>query len=35
MYMDNTNVTFSAPTIPDLDSQINNELKHFEIWLKS
>ena len=35
MYMDNTNVTFSAPTIPDIDSQINNELKHFDLWLKS
>ena len=31
MYMDNTNVTFSAPTIPDLDSQINSELKHFDL----
>ena len=27
MYADDTNVTFSAATIPDLESQINSDLK--------
>ena len=35
MYADDTNVTFSAPTIPDLESQINSELKHIYLWLKA
>ena len=35
MYADDTNVTFSAPTIPDLESQINSELKHIDLWLKA
>ena len=30
-----TNVTFPAPTIPDLESQINSELKHIDLWLKA
>ena len=34
MYADDTNVTFSAPSIPDLELQINTELKHTDLWLK-
>ena len=33
--MRTTNVTFPAPTIPDLESQINSELKHIYLWLKA
>ena len=29
------NVTFSAATIPDLESQINSELKYIDRWLKA
>ena len=35
MYADGTNVTFSAPSIPDLELQINTELKHIDLWLKA
>ena len=35
MYADDTNVTFSAATIPDLKSQINNDLKYIDRWLKA
>ena len=28
MYIENTNVSFSVPSIPDLELQINTELKH-------
>ena len=35
MYADDTNVTFSAPSIPDLELQINTELKHIDLWLKA
>ena len=35
MYADDTNVTFSAATIPDLESQINSDLKYFDRWLKA
>ena len=35
MYADDTNVTFSAATIPDLESQINNDLKYIDRWLKA
>ena len=34
MYADDANVTFSAPSIPDLELQINTELKHIDLWLK-
>ena len=30
MYADDTNVTFSTVTIPDLESQINSDLKYIE-----
>ena len=35
MYEDNTNVTFSTPTIPDLESQVNNKVKDIDLWLKA
>ena len=35
MYADDTNVTFSAPSIPDLELQINTELKDIDLWLKA
>ena len=31
MYADDTNVTFSEATIPDLESQINNDLKYIDL----
>ena len=34
LYADDTNVTFSAATIPDLESQINSDLKCIDRWLK-
>ena len=35
MYADDTNVTVSAATIPDLESQINSDLKCIDRWLKA
>ena len=35
MYANNTNVTFSVATIPDLESQINSDLKYIDRWLKA
>ena len=35
MYADDTNVTFSAATIPDLESQINSDRKYIDRWLKA
>ena len=35
MYADDTNVTFSAATIPDLESEINSDLKYVDRWLKA
>jgi len=35
MYADGTNVTFSAATKPDLESQINSDLKYIDRWLKA
>ena len=35
MYADDTNVTFSTVTIPDLESQINSDLKYINRWLKA
>ena len=35
MYADDTNVTFSAATIPDRESQINSDLKYIDRWLKA
>ena len=35
MYADDSNVPFSAATIPDLESQINNDLKYTDRWLKA
>ena len=35
MYVDGTNVTFSAATIPDLESQIKSDLKYIEGWLEA
>ena len=35
MYADDTNVTFSAATIPDLESQINSDLKCIDRCLKA
>ena len=34
-YGDNTNVTFSAATIPHLESQLNSDLKYIDCWLKA
>ena len=31
IYADDTNVTFSEATIPDLESQINNDLKYIDL----
>ena len=35
IYADDANVTFSAATIPDLESQINSDLKYIDRWLKA
>ena len=35
MYADDTNVTFSAAPIPDLESLINSHLKYIDRWLKA
>ena len=35
MHADDTNVTFSASTVPDLETQINSEMKHIDLWLKA
>ena len=35
MYGEDTNVTFSAATIPDLESQINSDLKYIDRWVKA
>ena len=35
VYGDNTNVTFSAATIPHLESQLNSDLKYIDCWLKA
>ena len=35
MYANNTKVTFSVATIPDLESQINSDLKYIDRWLKA
>ena len=35
MYADDTNVAFTAATIPDLESQINSDLKYIDRWLKA
>ena len=35
MYADDTNVTISAATIPDLKSQISSDLKYIDRWLKA
>ena len=35
MYANDTSVTFSAATIPDLESQINSDLKYIDHWLKA
>ena len=34
MYADDTNATFSAATIPDLEFQINSDLKYIDRLLK-
>ena len=34
MFADDANVTFSAATIPNLESQINSDLKFSDRWLK-
>ena len=35
MYADDTNVNFSAATIPDLEPQINSDLKYIDRSLKA
>ena len=35
MYADDTNVTFAASNMVDLETQINNELSSINIWLKA
>ena len=35
MYADDTNVSFSAATITDLESQIYSDLKYIDRWLKA
>ena len=35
MYADDSNVTFSGATIPDLESQIHSDLKYIDRWLKA
>ena len=35
IYADDTNVTFSPATIPDLESQIKSDLKYIDRWLKA
>ena len=34
MYADDTNVTFSAAIVADLETQINSELEHIDLWLR-
>ena len=33
MYADDINITFSAAFKPDLESQINSDLKYIDRWL--
>ena len=35
MYVDDTNVTFSAAIVADLETQINSDLEHIDLWLKA
>ena len=35
MYADDTNVTFAASNMTDLDTQINSELKSINLWLRA
>ena len=35
MYADDTNVTFSAVTVADLETQINRDLEHIDLWLQA
>ena len=35
MYADDTYVTFSAATIPDLEFQINSDLKYVDRWFNA
>ena len=35
IYADDTNVTFSAATIPDLEYQTNSDLKYIDRWFKA
>ena len=35
MYADDTNVTFAASNMIDLESQINSELKSINLWLRA
>ena len=35
MYADDTNVTFSAAIVADLETQINSDLEHIDLWLKA
>ena len=35
MYAGDTNITISSATIPDLEPQINSDLKYIDRWLKA
>ena len=35
MHEDETNVTFSAPSVHHLELQLSTELKHINLWLKA
>ena len=35
MYADDTNVTFSVAIVADLETQINSDLQHIDLWLKA
>ena len=35
MYADDTNVAFSAAIVADLETQINSDLEHIDLWLKA
>ena len=35
MYADDSNVTFSAATLPDLECQINSDLNYIDRWFKA
>lgn len=35
MYANDTNATFAAPSVVDLQTQINSELRSINLWLRA